>query len=59
MEDPSTPRMKYKVIRPGKPNRVNKAHGKVGLKKGRRSPRKVNGPRMPKREMGHKSPQTV
>ena len=49
MEDPSAPRMKYKVIGPGK----------AGLEKGRGSLRKSNEPRIPKRKMGHKSPQTV
>ena len=59
MEDPSAPRMKYKLIGPEKPKRVSKAHGKAGLEKGQRSPRKANGPRMPKREMEHRSLQTV
>ena len=49
MEDPSAPRMKYKVIGPGK----------ARLEKGRGSPRKSNGPRIPKRKMGHKSLQTM
>ena len=49
MENPLAPRMKYKVIGPGK----------AGLEKGRGSPRKSNGPRIPKRKIGHKSPQTV
>ena len=50
MEDPLAPRMKYKVIEPRKPKRVSK-----GLWESRKS----NGPRMPKRKMGHRSLQTM
>ena len=50
MEDPSDPRVMYKVIRPGKPKRVSKGpwESKIG-----------KGPRKPKREMGHRSSQTM
>ena len=58
MGDPSAPRMRYKVIGLS-PRELVKAHGKAGLENGRGSPRKANGPRMPKREMGHRSPQIV
>ena len=56
MEDPSALRMRYKVIGSGKPERVSKNSWESRIEKG---PRKVNGPRMSKREMGHKSPQIM
>ena len=34
MEEPSVPRMKYKVIGPGKPKRVSKGPWEAGLEKG-------------------------
>ena len=49
MKDPSALRMRYKVIGPGK----------AGLEKGQGSLRKVNGPRMPNREIGHRVLQTM
>ena len=36
-----------------------KAYRKVGLEKGQGSPKKTNGPRTPKREIGHRSPQIM
>ena len=59
MEDPSDPRVMYKVIGSGKPKRVSKGPWESKIRKGPRKPRKANGPRIPKRKMGHKSPQTV
>ena len=44
------PKDENKVIGPGKPNEVNKAHGNVKLVKDQRSPKKASGPRMPKRK---------
>ena len=34
MEEPLVPRMKYKVIGPGKPKRVSKGPWEAGLEKG-------------------------
>ena len=56
MEDPSAPSMMYKVIGPRKPKRASKDSWESRIGKWLR---KVNGPRMSKREMGHKSPQTM
>ena len=60
MENPSAPRMKYKVIKPEKPKRVSKGpwESRIG-KRAEEAPRKSNGSGMPKRKMGHRSPQTV
>ena len=39
MDDPSAPRMKYKVIRPGKPKRVSKGPWESRIGNGRRKPK--------------------
>ena len=39
MEDSSAPRMKYKVIRPGKPKRVSKVPWEIRIGKGPRKPK--------------------
>ena len=39
MEDPSNPRMKYKVIGPGKPKRVSKGPWESRIGKGPRKPK--------------------
>ena len=39
MEDPSTPRMRYNVIRPGKPKRVSKNPWESKMGKGLRKPK--------------------
>ena len=39
MEEPSVPRMKYKVIGPGKPKRVSKGPWKSRIGKGPRKPK--------------------
>ena len=65
MEDSSAPRMRYKVIGLRKPKRVSKGPWESRIGKGPRKPKEskwtkdANGPRMPKREMGHRSPQTM
>ena len=59
MENPSVPRMRYKVIGLEKPKRVSKGPWESKIEKGPRSRRKTNRPRMPKREMGHRSLQTM
>ena len=41
MEDPSVPRMKYKVIGPGKPKRVSKGPWENKIGKGPRKPKEV------------------
>ena len=52
--------MKDKVIGLGKPKGVSKSPWGCRIRKGRGCPRKVNGPRTPKRKkMGCKSPQAM
>ena len=41
MEDPSVPRMKYKVVGPGKPKRVSKGPWENKIGKGPRKPKEV------------------
>ena len=41
MEDPSVPRMKYKVIGSGKPKRVSKDLWKSRIRKGPRKPKEI------------------
>ena len=41
MEEPSVPRMKYKVIGPGKPKRVSKGPWENKIGKGPRKPKEV------------------
>ena len=41
MKDPSVPRMKYKVIGPGKPKRVSKGSRENRIGKGTRKPKEV------------------
>ena len=41
MEDPSVPRMKYKVIRPGKVKRVSKCPWESRIGKGPRKPNEI------------------
>ena len=51
--------MKDKVIGPMKPKGVSKSTQEHKTRKGRGCSRKVNGPRMPKRKMVHRSPQAT
>ena len=51
--------MKDKVIETGKSKRVSKSPWEHKTRKGRGCSRKVNGPKMPKRKMGHRSPQAM
>ena len=51
--------MKDKVIGSRKPKGVSKSPWEHRIRKGRGCPRKVNGPKMPKKKMGHRSPQAM
>ena len=59
MEDPSTPRMRYKVIGLGKPKRVSKGSWESRIGKGPRKPKESKWTKDTQEGMGHMSPQTM
>ena len=56
MEDPSAPRMKYKVIRPGKSKRVSKGPWESRIGKGLRKPKEIKWAKDAQEENGTQEP---
>ena len=59
MEHPSAPRMKYKVIRPGKSKRVSKGPWESRIGKGPRKPKKIKWVKDVQEENGTQEPTNI
>ena len=59
MEDPSVPRMKYKVIGLGKLKTISKGPWESRIGKGLRKPKESKWTKDAQEGMGHMSPQTM